>query len=137
MSVLDSQNQMTQTVIGAEKKKSPPSSRIRYQTVFFQMIAVFLVITLESLEALQWNPGRSCDKLQKSGSTLLIKRFHSFPKPLHNVAVWCAMFESSVGLPVIYVNFTQATHDELHVEKRGQCETHVAYVYKIIHGTKS
>lgn len=94
-------------------------NRIRLpSSCLVQMRNGFLVLTLESLEALQRNSGWSSDKLQQPGSTLLIEWFHSFPKPLHNVAVWCTMFESCVGLPVGYVNFTQSTHNQLHVEEK-------------------
>lgn len=63
------------------------------------------VITLERLEALQGNSGGAGDKLQQAGSTLLVERLHGFPEPLHNVAVWGAVFEPRVGLPVVDVDF--------------------------------
>lgn len=83
---------------------------------------VFLlgVITLESLEALQGNSGGAGDKLQQPGSALLVKGLHGFPEPFHNVAVWSAVFEPCVGLPVIDVDFTQAAHNQLQAEERSR-----------------
>lgn len=82
-------------------------------------VSVVCVITLEGFEALQGDPGRTSDKLQQSGSALLVEGLHCFPKPFNNVAVWSAMFEPRVGLPVIDVDFTQATYNQLQVEERG------------------
>lgn len=78
------------------------------------------IITLEGFEALQGNSGRAGDKLQQPGSALLVKGLHSFPKPFHYVAVWSAVFEPRVGLPVVDVDFTQTTYNQLQVEKRGE-----------------
>lgn len=79
------------------------------------------LITLEGLEALQGNSGRAGDKLQQPGSALLVKGLHGLPEPLDNVAVWSAVFEPCVGLPVVDVDFTQATYNQLHVEKGRRC----------------
>lgn len=78
------------------------------------------VTTLEGLEALQGNPGRAGDKLKKPGSALLVEGLHGFPKPLHNVAVWSAVFEPRVGLPVVDVDFAEATYNQLRVEDGGR-----------------
>lgn len=69
--------------------------------------------TLEGFETLQGNPGRAGDKLQQPGSALLVEGLYSFPKPFDDVAVWSAMFEPRVGLPVIDVDFTQAAYNQL------------------------
>lgn len=76
------------------------------------------VSTLEGLEALQGNSGGAGDKLQQPGSALLVEGLHGFPEPFHNVAIWSAVFEPRVGLPVVDVDFTQATYDQLQVEER-------------------
>ncbi len=75
---------------------------------------------MEGLEALQGNSGGSSDKLQQSGSALLVERLNGFPEPLHDVAVWGAVFEPRVGLPVVDVDFTQPAHDQLQDEDRGK-----------------
>lgn len=82
-------------------------------------VSIVFISTLEGFEALQGNPGRASDKLQQPGSALLVEGLHSFPKPFNYVAVWSAMFEPRVGLPVIDVDFTQATYNQLQEEKRG------------------
>lgn len=77
-------------------------------------------VTLEGLEALQRNPGRARNKLQQPGSALLVKRLHCLPEPLDYVAVRGAVLETRVGLPIIDVDFAQATHDELHGQERSR-----------------
>lgn len=69
--------------------------------------------TLESLKTLEGDPGGTGDKLQQPGSAFLIERLHSFPEPFNDVAVWSAVLESCVGLPVVDVDFTQAAHNQL------------------------
>lgn len=83
-------------------------------------VLILCVITLQSLEALQGNSGGTGDKLQQPGSALLVEGLHSFPEPLHNVAVWSAVFEPCVGLPVVDVDFTQAAYNQLQVEERSR-----------------
>lgn len=73
--------------------------------------------TLESLESLQGNSGGAGDKLQQPRSALLVERLHSFPEPFDDVAVWSAVFEPRVGLPVVDVDFTQAAYNQLRVEE--------------------
>lgn len=74
-------------------------------------------ITLESLKTLEGDPGGTGDKLQQPGSAFLIERLHSFPEPFNDVAVWSAVLESCVGLPVVDVDFTQAAHNQLQRER--------------------
>lgn len=83
------------------------------------MFHVFILngITLESLKTLEGDPGGTGDKLQQPGSAFLIERLHSFPEPFNDVAVWSAVLESCVGLPVVDVDFTQAAHNQLQRER--------------------
>lgn len=74
------------------------------------------MITLKGLEALQGNSGGAGDKLQQPGSAFLIEGLHGFPEPLHDVAVWGAVFEPRVRLPVVDVDFAQAAYDQLQSE---------------------
>lgn len=69
--------------------------------------------TLQGFESLQWHPGGAGDELKQSGSPFLIVRFHGPPKPLHTVTLGRAMLQSRVGLPVVDVDLTESTHDEL------------------------
>lgn len=66
---------------------------------------------------MQGNPGGASDELQQPGPALFVKRLHSLPEPLDDVAVWSAVLEARVGLPIVDVNFSQATYDELQVEE--------------------
>lgn len=69
--------------------------------------------TLEGFEALQGDPGGAGDKLQQPGPALLIVRLHGLPEPLDDVGVGGAVLQPRVGLPVVDVDLTQATHYEL------------------------
>lgn len=69
--------------------------------------------TLEGFEALQGDPGGAGDKLQQPGPALLIVRLHGLPEPLDDVGVRGAVLQPCVGLPVVDVDLTQATHYEL------------------------
>lgn len=66
---------------------------------------------------MEGDPGGTGDKLQQPGSAFLIERLHSFPEPFNDVAVWSAVLESCVGLPVVDVDFTQAAHNQLQRER--------------------
>lgn len=79
--------------------------------------------TLERLEALQGNSGGAGDELQQAGSALLVEGLHGFPEPFDDVALCRAVLEARVGLPVVDVDFTQATYDQLRVEDRSRAQT--------------
>lgn len=85
----------------------------------FQILKEKLVTsgTLQGFESLQRYSGRAGDKLQQSGSPLLIVRLHGPPEPLHDVTVRCAVLQTGVWLPVIDIDLPQSTHNKLKVRE--------------------
>lgn len=78
------------------------------------------VVTLEGLESLQGNSGGSRDELQQPGSALLVEGLHRFPEPFDDVAVWGAVFEPRVGLPVVDVDFAESAYDQLQGKRKSR-----------------
>lgn len=83
--------------------------------LLFQILNEKLVTsgTLQGFESLQRDSGGAGDKLQQSGSPLLIVRLHGPPEPLHDVTVRRAVLQTGVWLPVVDIDLPQSTHNKL------------------------
>lgn len=70
-------------------------------------------VTLQRLEALEWDARGPRDELQEPGPPLLIKGLHGLPEPPDDAAVGSTVLQPRVGLPVAHVYFIQAAYYQL------------------------
>lgn len=70
-------------------------------------------VTLQGLEALEWDSRRSRHELQEPGPPLLVEGLHRLPEPPDDVAVSHTVLQPRVGLPVVQVYFIQAAYYQL------------------------